>query len=256
MTSSAERQWTIVDRARREGKVLTTELAASLHVASETVRRDLLALERRGLVRRVHGAAYPVEGAGFESSLEYRSTHLIDEKQRIARATVTAVEECESLFLDEGFLPLLVARALAERRTRPLTVLTSSLPAAAVLAGTEHHSVLVLGGRVRGLTMGTSGQWAVDMLQTFVLDAAVVGANGVSPEQGATIPEPDLMFIKRTAMDRAARSVLIGTSSKFDVTSFVRFAAIADFDTIITDDGLTARRARTYEELGPCVIRV
>lgn len=61
-------------------------LAVKLSVAKETVRRDLHTLEEHGLVRRTHGGAYPVESAGFESTLAVRTTRLVPQKSRIAAA--------------------------------------------------------------------------------------------------------------------------------------------------------------------------
>lgn len=50
-----ERQRLIVEEARHVGRVEVAVLAARFDVTSETVRRDLTALERQGLLRRVHG---------------------------------------------------------------------------------------------------------------------------------------------------------------------------------------------------------
>jgi len=52
-----ERHQEILQRARENGRVDVASLAAELDVTPETVRRDLSALERAGLVRRVHGGA-------------------------------------------------------------------------------------------------------------------------------------------------------------------------------------------------------
>ncbi len=55
-----ERQQAILATARAEGRVEVAALAETLSVTPETVRRDLTALERLGVVRRVHGGALPV----------------------------------------------------------------------------------------------------------------------------------------------------------------------------------------------------
>ena len=64
-----ERQEHILRAARSAGRVEVTELAAELDVAPETIRKDLTALERVGVVRRVHGGAIPVERLGFEPAV-------------------------------------------------------------------------------------------------------------------------------------------------------------------------------------------
>lgn len=252
--TSVERQRRIVVLARQQGRVDVTELADQLEVVVETVRRDLVALEHKGLIRRVHGQAFPVEGAGFESSLAYRSSHLVPEKRRIAAATVEQIADAETVFLDEGFTPLLIAHALAGIH-RPITVLTASLPVATALGSVEGIAVFVLGGMLRGLTLGTTGHWVTQMLSSFSLDVAVIGTNGISRERGLTIPAPLLVHVKQVAMQQARRKVFVGAHTKFGVDSFARFADVRDFDVLVTDRGLPAGEARRYAELGPRVLR-
>ena len=64
-----QRRRLILDHARGAGHIEVAELAHRLDVATETVRRDLKVLEEHGLVRRTHGGAYPMDGAGFETDL-------------------------------------------------------------------------------------------------------------------------------------------------------------------------------------------
>ena len=59
--------------------------------------------------------------------------------------------DAETIYLDEGFTPQLVAEELIKLQ-RPFTVVTSSLSAAGLLAPAENMSVILLGGRVRGHT--------------------------------------------------------------------------------------------------------
>lgn len=100
-----ERRREILEIARRDGSVEVTELATKLSVAKETVRRDLHALEEHGLVRRTHGGAYPVESAGYETTLAVRTTRLVPQKSRIATAAVDLIGDAETVFIDEGFTP-------------------------------------------------------------------------------------------------------------------------------------------------------
>lgn len=80
-------------------------LAERFQVAKETIRRDLHILEEHGLVRRTHGGAYPVESAGFETTLAMRTTHHVPQKSRIAAAAADLLGDAETVFIDEGFTP-------------------------------------------------------------------------------------------------------------------------------------------------------
>lgn len=249
-----ERRRGILDAARQDGSVDVNRLAARFRVAKETVRRDLRVLEEHGLVRRTHGGAYPVESAGFETTLAVRTTRHVPQKSRIAAAAAQLLGDAETVFVDEGFTPQLIAEALP--RDRPLTVVTASLAVATVLADAEKIAVLLLGGRVRGSTMATVDHWATRMLADFVIDLAYVGANGISREYGLTTPDPAVSEVKAQAMRSARRRVFVGIHTKFGVVSFCRFADVGDFEAIVTDMGLPSAESQRYSLLGPQVIRV
>lgn len=252
--SAEERQRAIVAAARRSGSVDVGELAAQLNVARETVRRDLRLLEDHGLVRRTHGGAYPVESAGFETTLAFRTTMHVPEKRRIATAAAGLLGDAETVFVDEGFTPQLIAEALPD--DRPLTVVTTSLATAGALAGRENCTVLLAGGRVRGGTLATVDHWAVQMLGGFVIDLAYIGANGISRDLGLTTPDPSVGEVKAQAMRAARRRILVGMHTKFAAVSFCRFAEVSDFEAIVTTTGLPLAEAHRYSLLGPQIIRV
>ncbi|MER5452675.1 DeoR/GlpR family DNA-binding transcription regulator [Streptomyces sp. NPDC059690] len=248
-----ERRRGILESARRDGSVDVGQLAVELKVSKETVRRDLNALERHGLVRRTHGGAHPVESAGFETTLAFRTTMHVPEKSRIAAAAVELLGDAETVYIDEGYTPQLIAAALP--RDRPLTVVTASLSTAGALASAENINVLLLGGRVRGGTLATVDHWATRMLSGFVIDLAYVGANGISREYGLTTPDPAVGALKAEVMRVAERRVFSGVHTKFGAVSFCRFAQVTDFEAIVTDTGLHSSEARRYALLGPQVIQ-
>ncbi|UYQ65892.1 DeoR/GlpR family DNA-binding transcription regulator [Streptomyces peucetius] len=249
-----ERRRGILDTARQNGSVEVNALAARFAVAKETIRRDLTTLEEHGLVRRTHGGAYPVESAGFETTLAMRTTRHVPQKSRIAVAAADLLGDAETVFVDEGFTPQLVAEALP--RDRPLTVVTASLAVATVLADAERIAVLLLGGRVRGQTLATVDHWATRMLAGFVIDLAYIGANGISREYGLTTPDPAVAEVKAQAVRSARRCVFAGVHTKFGAVSFCRFAEVGDLEAVITDTGLSSAEAQRYSLLGPQVIRV
>ncbi|MET7750628.1 DeoR/GlpR family DNA-binding transcription regulator [Micromonospora sp. NPDC005367] len=252
--NSMERRQRILALARDHGQVDVQKLAADLAVSPETVRRDLHRLEQQGLVRRTHGGAYPVETARFETTLDTRTTRLVTEKRRIATAAAQLLADAESVFIDEGYTPRLIAEALPAERA--LTVVTASLDTAAILADSPATTVLLLGGRVRSRTRATVDHWAVDMLAGFVIDLAFVGANGISREHGLTTPDPAVAAVKAQVISVSRRVVFAGVHSKFGASSFCRFADVADVDAVVTDVGLPASEAHRYSLLGPVVQRV
>jgi DeoR family transcriptional regulator, fructose operon transcriptional repressor len=257
-TAGHDRRRYLLAHAREHGRVGVTGAAQELRVSVETVRRDLKVLEAHGLVRREYGVAYPVESAGFESDLASRESEgaggSLPEKRRIAAEAVRHIDDAETIFIDEGYLPQLLASELPAEA--PLTVVTASLRVASTLAVRPSCTVIVLGGRVRGRTLATVDHWATSMLSDFVIDLAFLGANGISRTHGLTTPDPAVAAVKSAVVRASRRRVFIGAHVKFSAVSFARFAEVSDFETLITDTGLSLSEAHRYSQLGPSVVRV
>ncbi len=249
-----ERRQQILTYVHHQGWVKVTAIAGVLAVAPETVRRDLGALERLGLVRRTYGGAYPVETPAFDTDpSDDADPHSADER-RIAAEAVRLLGDAETVFVDEGRTPQLIAAHLPE--DRPLTVVTASLATAAAVADSTDTSVLLLGGRVRPRTPSTVGPWACKMLSGLVIDLAFIGAHGITREFGVSTSDPVAADVKAEALRVSRRRVFVGHHSTFGVGSVCRFAGVADFDAIVTDTGLSTMEAHRYALLGPRVLTV
>ena len=231
-----QRQRGIVEAVAHAGRVTVTELAERYDVTVETIRRDLAALDRTGALRKVHGGAVPATVlARPESAVGERELHEAAAKRAIAATAVSALglRPGTALILDAGTTVGALARVLPEGLD--LTVVTSSVLTAALLAGRTDLTVRVLGGHVRGITQAAVGPEALDTLRALRVDAAVMGTNGLTVEHGLSTPDPDEAAVKR-AMVRAARCVvLLADSSKTGQEHLVSFADLADVDLLVTD---------------------
>jgi len=252
--SAQARRSELLHLTRERGRLLVAGIPTLMGVSAETVRRDLRLLEMKGQLRRAYGVAFPVENGAFESVLTDRPDISPEEKTRIARGVISHIGDAQTLFIDEGYQTQLIAQRLPE--DRPLTVVTSSLPVALILAPRQNIQVLLLGGRVRGSTLGIVDSWAAEMLGRLRIDLAIIGANGISVESGITTPDPAVALVKGAAIKSSARRILIGAHHKFGTVTFVRFAEVADFEAVITGRELPASQANRFRLAGTVLHRV
>ncbi|MEU5309018.1 DeoR/GlpR family DNA-binding transcription regulator [Streptomyces sp. NPDC021562] len=248
-----ERQQEILRLARDGGRVDVVSLAEEFQVTQETIRRDLKALDRAGLVRRVHGGAIPAGRLDFEPDLAERESTSADEKDRIAKAAVPELPVEGTLILDAGTTVARLAAAIPLEAD--LTVVTHSLPIAARLADHPGIQLHLVGGRVRHRTRAAVDAWALRAYSEIRADVLFVAANGFSAEQGLTTPDLAEAAVKRAAVAAARRVVLLADSAKHGQEHFARFGAMADVDLLITDTGLTAEDAAAIERGGTEVVR-
>jgi DeoR family transcriptional regulator, fructose operon transcriptional repressor len=248
-----QRQQRIVELARSVGRVGVAALAAEFGVTAETVRRDLTALERHGLLRRVHGGAIPVERLGFEPGLAARDAVMTEAKERIAKAALAELPAEGSVLLDAGTTTARLAELLPG--DRDLTVVTNALPIALTLSVRPGLTLLLIGGRVRGRTLAAVDEWALRSLRDVYVDVAFVGTNGLSPERGLTTPDPAEAAVKRAMIAAARRVVVLADHTKVGERNFARFGDLEDVDVLVTDSGLDADATARLEAAGVEVVR-
>lgn len=248
-----ERRQEIEDLARREGRVEVSALSDRFEVTSETIRRDLNDLERRGIVRRVHGGAMPVERFRSEPAVSERAEKMAAEKRRIAEAALDLVPAGGSILLDAGTTTGALASVLPS--DRKLTVVTNALPIAMTLSARSNLNLLFVGGRVRGVTLACVDDWATRTLEDLTVDVTFSATNGVSVGRGLSTPDVSEAAVKRTMIGAGRRVVLLADHTKVDQEHFASFGQIADVDVLVTDDGLPAAHAREFENAGVEVVR-
>jgi len=220
---------------REQGRLDVNQVAADLGVTIETVRKDLIRMERQGLLRRVYGGAVPIEHLAYEPAVSAR-TEFSGEKTRIARAALAHVPLHGSVLLDAGSTTAQLAEMFPG--DRDLTVYTNTLPHALSLLSRPQLTVFTLGGRLRSRTMAEVDDWAARALAEINVDVAFLGTNGISLDRGLTTPDPAEAATKRLMLAAAERRVLLADRSKVGAVSGSRHAGLDDIDLFITDDGL------------------
>ncbi|MEU1282141.1 DeoR/GlpR family DNA-binding transcription regulator [Streptomyces sp. NPDC005805] len=250
---AAERQQEILRLAREGGRVDVLSLAEEFQVTAETVRRDLKALDRAGLVRRVHGGAIPAGHLDFEPDLAERDAVASDEKDDIARAALAELPADGSVILDAGTTAARLAAAFPVESA--LTVVTHALPIAARLADHPGIALHLVGGRVRHRTRAAVDAWALRAYGEIKADVVFLATNGFSLDGGLTTPDLAEAAVKSAAVRAARRVVLLADSAKFGQQHFARFGDLSDVDLLITDKGLSEEDARAVERQGPEVVR-
>ena len=248
-----ERHRAIVDQVSAAGRASVVELADTLDVTPETIRRDLSILERQGLIRRVHGGAIPVHRLAFEPTVDLRSEVLPDEKRRIALAALDEVPQAGAIIIDAGTSTGQLLTLIGD--DRELTVVTNSVQHALVLAGRPNINLLLVGGRVRGRTLACVDSWATNALKGLWADVAIVGTDGISVERGLTTPDRTEAEIKSAMLGAARRKVVLADHTKFGTDQFAAFAPLDEIDVIISDSGLDDDVAEEIEAAGPLVVR-
>lgn len=231
--------------------VRVNELSGDLGVSPATVRRDLVDMERRGDIVRVHGGAICAESLLDEPVFDDKASIAADAKQAIAEAARRFVKPKDSIFLDGGSTVLALARLLIDMRR--LTVVTNSLRVAGTFAAKGPRTIVV-GGELRRLSQTFVGPLAHPLIEQLHVDTAFMGTIGLSIEQGMTTTDPREAQTKSLVVAHAGKVILLADSTKLGRVSFVRSGVPDDIDVLITDHGAPAGTIKKIRKSGVEVI--
>lgn len=242
----------ILRRLGLRGRVRVDELAGSLKVSTETIRRDLTDLEARGLARKVHGGAVPFR-VDREPHIAERTRIRSREKAQIGALAASLVDDGMSIFVDAGSTATACARYLAERSN--LTVTTNSLDIAIQLVPTTGIRVRVVPGIARALDNAIGGQEACSYVGRFAFDLALVGIGGLDEEMGWMDFEEDEASLRRIVAPRARRLVILADRSKFGRRAAVQTFPIDQPLTVVTDRAPPAPYSQLLRKVGTTVLK-
>jgi DeoR/GlpR family transcriptional regulator of sugar metabolism len=251
-----QRRALILDEVRRRGGVRVNELTRKLGVSDMTVRRDLDALARQGVVEKVHGGAVPlVEASTHEPGFEAKSGLELTAKEDIARVAAELVAPGTAIALSGGTTTYALAHQLLD--VPDLTVVTNSVRVADVFHSAQRLSgqrqgaaTVVLTGGVRTPSDSLVGPVADQAIAALHFDVLFLGVHGISVEAGLSTPNLAEAETNRRLVQSARRVVVVADHTKWGTVGLSSFAALDQVDTLVTDAGLPAdARAEVSEHL-------
>ncbi|MEV8432424.1 DeoR/GlpR family DNA-binding transcription regulator [Streptomyces sp. HUAS 31] len=256
-----QRRALILDEVRRRGGVRVNELTRKLGVSDMTVRRDLDALARQGVLEKVHGGAVPVvEASTHEPGFEAKSGLELTAKEDIARAAAELVAPGSAIALSGGTTTFALAHQLVD--VPDLTVVTNSVRVADVFHAAQRTTgprqgaaTVVLTGGVRTPSDSLVGPVADQAIAALHFDVLFLGVHGISVEAGLSTPNLAEAETNRRLVQSARRVVVVADHTKWGVVGLSSFAALEQVDTLVTDAGLeSAARSEVSEHLRRLVV--
>ena len=227
------RQIQLLEELRERKSATVEQLAETLGVTLQTVRRDVQRLAEQGLLSRFHGGVRLPSSTVENIAHNQRETLNSEGKARIARAVAAQVPHHCSLILNIGTTTEAIAKALL--RHQGLRVITNNLNVAAILCGNPDCEVIVAGGVVRTRDGGIVGEAAVDFIRQFRVDIALIGISGI--ESDGTLRDFDYREVKvaQTIIEHAREVWLAADHSKFNRPAMVQLATLPQIDRLFTD---------------------
>jgi DeoR family transcriptional regulator of aga operon len=237
---------------QENGSVQVLTLASTFGVSTQTIRKDLHYLERRGVATRSYGGAISsqVVGVATETAVDTKRALHSQEKERIGRRAAQMVKPGESIVLDSGTTTAQIARFLPD--TDEITVVTNDFGVLSELVAKTRIRVVVLGGSLRRKNLAFYGAQTESAIAGLSVDKLFLGVDGLHTEKGVTTHYEREAILNRMMAEVAQQVIAVTDSSKFGRMCLHKIIDLDGVDVLITDTGaqesaLAAIRRRDTE---------
>jgi DeoR/GlpR family transcriptional regulator of sugar metabolism len=228
----ATRHQLILTRIKMDHRIYITSLSSELGISDDTLRRDLIELDKQGLLTKVHGGAIAKSGISVEFTDRLNTG--IAEKQQMAAKVIPLFHPGDILLIDGGTSNLAVARQLPV--DIELTVYTNSFPVINALFNHPKIDLIFLGGKVFPSSQVTIGVSVYKDLQTVRADWLILGVSNIHAQLGLTAPEREEAILKRLMLERARKRIVLGDNYKFKTAESYCIASLDDIDYLVVED--------------------
>jgi len=234
----SERQNKILELARSNGRVEVDELSSRFNVSPQTIRKDLNELCDKQLLQRVHGGA--VVGSGIENvSYEARRMLAPAAKKAIGMSAAKLIPDNSSLLLNIGTTTEQVAHSLSHHRG--LLVITNNINAIDIMKHFPNIELIIAGGQVRRSDGGIVGVAAVDFINQFKVDYAVIGVSAIDEDGSLLDYDFREVRVAQAILKNARHIILVADSMKFERNAPIRIGHISQISTLVTDKRLPGK---------------
>ncbi len=247
----AARRVEIVNIIRERDRVAVDELAESLHISRETVRRDLTVLARAGKIQKFHGGAALPTVVG-EGSFQERMRENVKAKVGIATRALELISPGETLFIDTGSTTLYFAEQLTSIAN--LTVVTNSAEIARILSSEGSRSrTFLLGGEFSSDNQQTVGSLAISQIRSFRAHHAVLTIGALDERTGAMDFNIEEAQIARAMINQAQTLTLLVDSSKFNRIASFKVCGLEQINNLVCDTPPSGNLGKALAKVGVAV---
>jgi DeoR/GlpR family transcriptional regulator of sugar metabolism len=218
----AERQKEILERIRRDGRVLSADLAREFSTSEDTIRRALRDLAAQGLCARVYGGALAISPAS--GTVVQRRREAIDRKIALAEKMASLIRPGQFVFIDAGSTNLAVARSLP--KSIGLTVATHDPAIAAVLADRTDLTLIAIGGQVNPLIGAAVDGRALRLILELRPDLLLLGICAIDADDGIAAFHSEDAQMKRALLERSGSVAIAVLNEKLSASAPFEVAAI------------------------------
>lgn len=237
----------IVQIVNETGAASVKELSVRFAITEDSIRKDLTALQKKGLIKKTYGGALKLDEDSQERYVSQRKGKYLPDKQKIAKKALHIMKDGDLIFLDISTTSIEIAKLL-KTSGLSLTVVTNMVEVMLIMAGDTYNRLIFIGGTFSEGKDGFVGSLTNREIAQYRFDKAFIGVVGIDRKQGSamTYSLEDAMT-KDAVIHNSRAAYLLLESRKLKKHGNYVYASLTDFTGTLSEQPLP-KEAREYFE--------
>lgn len=206
-------------------------LAAELEVSKDTIRRDLIKLEQKNIVKRIHGGAMLVSREALIFDYQERSSRDQQLKDSMGRLAAEQIKNNSALILDSSTT---VEATIPYLQGKGILAITNSLTHATLLAQLANSEIRILPGKLHKQQLFIYGAETVQKISEYSVDYTLLGVFAINAE-GLFIHTEEEGLVKRQMIRQSKQVIALADHTKLETTGLFKICDLSEIDVLITD---------------------
>lgn len=232
---------------RTKKKVSTKYLCEQLYCSISTLRRDLIELEKAGMIKRLHGGVSLIPEYNMEYPHIFREMENQKEKSYICSLALDFISNGYAIFLDSSSTVINICPML--NKYDNLTIITNGVKTALELAQLDSVNTFIAGGQLKTGSTSIIGELTGNFIDNFKADIAIISCRGIN-ENGAYEANQMQALVKQHMIRNSKSTILLCDSSKFDNSHFYKLDSFANIEAVITDKAPSSKLLNSIVSAG------
>lgn len=243
-----ERHQIILKEIHLHNRVLLSDLTRSLNVSMDTVRRDLMELDKLRYLKKVHGGAV---SNGFNIHSDHtRKIYEYENKSIIAKKGISLLNYGDVVLISGGSTNLEFAKLLPKKMN--LTFFTPSLPMAVELLNNSsiNDDVHLIGGKLSRDSQLATGGSSINILSEITADICFLGTGYMDIEMGITELDWEIAQMKKAMVKSSKKLVSLTISKKLNTWNRFKICEVMAVDSLVTELDPNSPELKKYHKSG------
>lgn len=239
-----ERKINILNKLSLNHVTTVQELSDLLGVSPATVRRDLTAMEKSGLLIKTHGGAKLNEEVSDSLNYKKKQTSNYELKLKIAKKAAQLIEDGDIVSINSSTITSLMPRFITAKN---ITLVTNSLNIAYEMQNHENCNLIVLGGTYMSKAQTIEGATTVNQIKSMRYKKTFLGANGIDLTFGFSTASELEQASKIATIQQSNQTIFVCEHTKFDRCSLHKICNLEEAHTLITDSSVDKNTIDAYK---------